>query len=314
MFDAINYKNKQTYILVDLSNLFYRISYAHIDHLQRYGFQRWGFVMEKCIMDLLLFKRKINNSTPIICADLTNKNKMYWRHLISPYYKKNRAKAKEKSKIPQAILLKNLDKLSEIFKTIIPWGYVQILGYEADDIIALLSRHFSSQDKVVVIYGRDKDMIQCLDNENTYLYEPTLKSFIDKNYEEVQEYKFKHIIKGDGGDGIPNIFSDLDTFVTPNKRQKVCGDIKLNEMYYTFKAEGMDAMKLKYITDESSQKRYEQNKSLIDFDMIPKKISDIFFSKWDQISKEPTKYDKEKMFTYFLNNDMDGLINNITLF
>ena len=35
-----------------------------------------------------------------------------------------------------------------------------------------------------------------------------------------QEFLKSHIIKGDSSDGIPNILSDGDTFVNPEKRQK----------------------------------------------------------------------------------------------
>jgi len=35
-----------------------------------------------------------------------------------------------------------------------------------------------------------------------------------------QDYLKEHIIRGDGGDGVPNVMSDDDTFVDPDKRQK----------------------------------------------------------------------------------------------
>jgi len=49
--------------------------------------------------------------------------------------------------------------------------------------------------------------------------------------DEIKKFLFEHIIKGDATDGIPNIFSDDDTFINNTKRQKPIYQKKIDEWF-----------------------------------------------------------------------------------
>ena len=77
------------------------------------------------------------------------------------------------------------------------------------------------------------------------------------------EYLKEHIIRGDKGDGIPNILSDDDCIVN-GVRQKPISKKKVANWIVQDPSEFNDDMKRGWL----------RNKILIDFDLIPKDISD----------------------------------------
>ena len=79
-------------------------------------------------------------------------------------------------------------------------------------------------------------------------------------YKKIQTL-LEHILKGDQGDGIPNILSDDDTFVT-DKRQKPLTQKKIDTIYL----EGIP------IADLPLVKNYSRNQKLVDLSKIPDNI------------------------------------------
>ena len=72
--------------------------------------------------------------------------------------------------------------------------------------------------------------------------------------ENPRTYAFNHIMRGDGGDGIPNVLSADDTFVT-DKTQTPLRQARINEWL-----ENSD--NLKEVMDENTFRNYQRNKNL----------------------------------------------------
>jgi hypothetical protein len=232
----------------------------------------------------------------ILCCD----NRNYWRREIFPFYKAGRKKAREKSDLDWSMIFDMLAKFKQELKENFPYRVIDVDGAEADDIIGTLApRHVTVEN--VLIISSDGDFLQLQKYNNGKFkikqYNPVLKKFIVSENPE-QELKEK-IIRGDKGDGIPNILSPSDTFVR-EIRQKVLTKEKV-EIYLIQESS-------KY--DELAQIGYSRNKTLIDLSEIPTQIKDKIINMFDTTTPAP----KSKMLNYFMEKRLKNLMDVIEEF
>ena len=228
----------------------------------------------------------------VLCYD----DKHCWRKDYFPYYKQNRKKARSESSVDWTELFDILTKIQNELEENFPYKVLKINGAEADDIIAILSNKISSTpnlyEEILIISG-DKDFIQLHQSDNVKQYSPTLKKFVvDENPE---QYKFEHIIRGDKGDGVPNVLSQ-DTVFVEDLRQRPITKKKLTE----WKENGIPEGEIK--------RNYQRNKTLIDFDSIPNELGELIYNMWvDKI----TQNDKSKILPYFMKHRLKELTEKL---
>ena len=228
----------------------------------------------------------------VLCYD----DKHCWRKDYFPYYKQNRKKARSESSLDWNELFDILTKIQNELEENFPYKVLKINGAEADDIIAILSNKISSTpnlyEEILIISG-DKDFIQLHQSDNVKQYSPTLKKFVvDENPE---QYKFEHIIRGDKGDGVPNVLSQDSVFVE-DLRQRPITKKKLIE----WKENGIPEGEIK--------RNYQRNKTLIDFDSIPNELGELIYNMWvDKI----TQNDKSKILPYFMKHRLKELTEKL---
>ena len=228
----------------------------------------------------------------VLCYD----DKHCWRKDYFPYYKQNRKKARSESSLDWNELFDILTKIQNELEENFPYKVLKIDGAEADDIIAILSNKISSTPNLyedVLIISGDKDFIQLHQSDNVKQYSPTLKKFVvDENPE---QYKFEHIIRGDKGDGVPNVLSQ-DTVFVEDLRQRPITKKKLTE----WKENGIPEGEIK--------RNYQRNKTLIDFDSIPNELGELIYNMWvDKI----TQNDKSKILPYFMKHRLKELTEKL---
>jgi len=193
----------------------------------------------------------------VICTE----GRKNWRKDYFPEYKFKRKATREKSKLdwPEAFRIINL-VTEEIIENM-PWYVVNVNSCEADDTIAhiALSTQEFGQHEDVMIVSSDKDFLQLQANtDNIQQFSPMLKKLI------LQEDKFdlhEHVCKGDSSDGVPNILSPDDTFVS-GVRQSPMTKKKIEEW--------RDLS----IMPEDAQRNYKRNSTLIDLRETPKDVQD----------------------------------------
>ena len=228
----------------------------------------------------------------VLCYD----DKHCWRKDYFPYYKQNRKKARSESSLNWNELFDILTKIQNELEENFPYKVLKINGAEADDIIAILSNKISSTpnlyEEILIISG-DKDFIQLHQRDNVKQYSPTLKKFVvDENPE---QYKFEHIVRGDKGDGVPNVLSQ-DTVFVEDLRQRPITKKKLTE----WKENGIPEGEIK--------RNYQRNKTLIDFDSIPNELGELIYNMWvDKI----TQNDKSKILPYFMKHRLKELTEKL---
>ena len=223
---------------------------------------------------MLFMIRNINSNfrrhygTLVIAAD---GKAPYWRKEIFPHYKGNRKKLREKSDVDWDAIHEVVTQFKTELKENFPYKFIEIDHVEADDIIAVLCQTY--QDEEIMIVSSDKDYFQ-LNNENIKQYDPINDRYIHNHIDESPSlYLAKHVIKGDRGDGIPNILSDDDTFMVEGKRQKTIGKNKLDDLVSLYLAEGKIP---------EHEEKLARNITLIDLNHIPpevkQKIVDVYSS------------------------------------
>ena len=144
-------------------------------------------------------------------------NKNYWRRQLFPYYKANRKKSQAESELDWKAIFDCLGKIRAELKEFFPYRIIDIESAEADDIIGTLCQEFGNTNQKILILSGDKDFQQLQRFINVTQYNPVMKKFVVCNNPDM--FLKEHILKGDPGDGIPNVLSEDNCFVV-GSRQK----------------------------------------------------------------------------------------------
>ena len=193
------------------------------------------------------------------------------------------------------------DELKEFF----PYKHIRVNRCEADDIIGTICHTEGvalgdGKEKILVLSG-DKDFIQLQVYANVSQYDPVRKKMI--KHKDPAQYLLEHIAKGDRGDGIPNVLSSDDTFVSGG-RQKPMRANRLEEI--------MNLVQ-KYNVDELGEYEwatgYQRNEILVDLINTPDELQEQIL---EQFEVDPGG--RDGLFNYFVKKRLNNLIENISEF
>lgn len=235
-------------------------------------------------------------------------NRKYWRKDKFPHYKASRKKARQDSGFDWKLIFDTLAEIRAELHQFFPYQVIDVEGAEADDVIATLaqwSQHNNlrqdgmfggAEPEPLLILSGDHDFIQLQRYKNVSQYSPIHKKWI-KPEGSINAYLMEHIIKGDKGDGIPNILSPDDCFVTES-RQKPVSSKKLAEWVK------VNPDDFHQHVDDAAGRNFNRNRYLIDFDYIPDAVRDGIIQAW---TTQPRK-DRSQLLNYFIENKMKNMI------
>lgn len=229
----------------------------------------------------------------VICCDHTN----VWRKDHFPYYKANRQKTRSDSEIDWNAVFVCLNKIREEIKEYFPYRVIHVERAEADDCIAVLTKRLSEEsEEPTLILSGDKDYSQLHKYSNVKQYDPTRKKFIE--CEDPESFLFEHIMKGDAGDGVPNVLTRDDYFISRTKgdRQKSITK-KIIETYIN----NIDDM------PSDIKNMYDRNKKIIDLSEIPEYIVDQVNEQYDSQQGKT----RNKLYGYFIQFQLKNLMSDI---
>jgi len=192
----------------------------------------------------------------VVCCD----SKSYWRRDYFPYYKANRKRNRDKSPFNWESIFTCLDVLKDELKANLLYKILEVEGCEADDIIGYLSHVHGPHSKVMIISG-DKDFIQCMVHPNVHQYSPLLKKQITDQFPKVTLKQ--HIIRGDHGDGVPNILSPDDVFVSGGRQKPI-----MEKKIITWINMPVET----FCTAGDMLRNFKRNETLIDLKQIPSEV------------------------------------------
>lgn len=231
----------------------------------------------------------------IICAD----DKNYWRRQVYAYYKAGRRKNREESELDWNSIFQALNKIRDELKEFFPYRVIQIETAEADDIIGTIvhaeGEQLNTGSNPILVLSGDKDYIQLHKYANVKQYDPTRKRWISNSNPEL--YLHEHILKGDKGDGVPNVLSPDNTFVM-NIRQRPVTKKRLLEW------DDINNM------NEEVKRNYMRNKSVIDLELVPDRIKAEIMEKYTADNPK----DRSQLLNYFIKNKLRNLMESISEF
>jgi hypothetical protein len=291
-------------ILVDLNQVLLSGLMAQISNGKKSMYGKTFTLDESLIrhMVLMILKTHLKSfrkeyGEVVLCCD----NRKYWRKEFFPFYKANRKKTREKSDLDWHMIFDMLAKFKQELKENFPYKVIDVEGAEADDIIGtLVPRHIMSENILIISSDGDFPQLQMYNGRSSFTvkqYNPAQKKFIISENPLV-ELKEK-VIRGDKGDGIPNVLSASDCFVR-DVRQTPISKNKLDKLMEKDYGEW---------DDENAKIGFSRNQTLIDLRQIPSDIRDKIINTYEE-----TVPVKGKILDYFIANKLKNLMEVIEEF
>ena len=264
-----------------------------------------NFVVQKVAVDENMIRHMILNSIRmyrqkfskeygemVIVADGMNN----WRKDVFPNYKVKRKKNREESSIDWTEAFRIIGMVRDEIRDNFPYKVVHQDGCEADDSIAhiaMSTQEFGRYEPVMII-SADGDFKQLQVHKNIRQYSPlTKKLVVEKNPKLELANK---ILKGDSGDGVPNVMSDDNVFLE-SRRQSILSAKKREALLD-------DPMAL----GEEVYRNYLRNKKLIDLSETPAPVVNNIINTYD--SQDPLS-NKGKVLNYLIQKRCKLLIESV---
>jgi hypothetical protein len=244
----------------------------------------------------------------VVCCD----GRKYWRKEFFEYYKGSRKKNRDASDLDWKLIFDTLNEMRQDLAEHFPYPVLHIDTAEADDIIAtlcewsqengLVEQGIVQEPQPILILSSDKDFRQLQLFPNVKQWSPAQKKYLTASRKEIEEYKIEHIVKGDAGDGVPNILSEDNIFMQDGVRQKPVSKKRLTEFF----EKGFTACR-----DEQERRNWHRNSTLVDFQHIPAKLKEDIVGSY--IDSKP-KGDKMSVMKYLMDNRCRLLLDEIEEF
>jgi len=222
-----------------------------------------------------------------------------WRKDYYPQYKAKRKSNRDDDKRDWQEIFRITNTVREELAENFPYKMVHVWGCEADDSIAqiVMSTQEFGQYEPVMIVSADHDFKQLQKFDNVKQFSPMTKKYVveDNPRLGLQE----KILKGDSGDGVPNVLSDDNVFVEERK-QNVLSAKKKQALLEDPKALG-----------EEVYRNYLRNKKLIDLSETPENVSKEIINIF--MNQDPW-HNKGKVFPYLVEKRCRLLIECVEEF
>jgi len=282
--DRVAIDNNKPVLLIDGNNIVYRTLYSIMfknPEENDTGFYLWRHTFLNNIINTIV---KFNSSKVILAFDSKNS----WRYDYLPTYKSNRKKSRDKSVVDFDKFFPILDEFRSDVKDI--FSTIHLMDHprsEADDIIAVLTKQQFKKNQNIIV-SSDSDFHQLLIDKNNQQYDPMLNAIV-KCLNPKAELDMK-IIGGDTSDTIPAI----------KPRTGKVGSAKILR-------EGIDDF-IEKEGHEEYKKNYIRNQIMIDFNFIPKNISDGIIESY--INYGIKDMDGSKLMKFFAKHKLNRLMSD----
>ena len=240
----------------------------------------------------------------VICCD----GRKYWRKDFFEFYKGMRKSNREKSDLDWGLIFDTLSEMRSDLAKYFPYKVMHMERAEADDIIAVLTKYAQENELIqeglveepqkILILSSDKDFKQLQLYPTVKQWSPMQKKYVTATNKEINEYKIEHIVKGDAGDGVPNILSKDNVFME-GERQKPMSAKRLQEFF----EKGFDACK-----NDEERRNWHRNATLVDFDFIPEDVSKEIVTTY--LNTKPTG-DKMAIMNYLIEHKCRLLLDEL---
>jgi hypothetical protein len=228
-----------------------------------------------------------------------------WRKQYFPQYKGARRKNREASALDWTEIFRIINKVKDEISQFFPYAVIQHSQAEADDVIGTLvenTQQFGNHEPVMIV-SADKDFIQLQKYSNVQQFSPiTKKQVTDKN---PQRYLLEHVLRGDAGDGVPNVLSADDIFLQDGGRQT---PLRAKQIDAWCKA--INEGTLQAVMPSDVYRNYIRNLNVIDLDKTPSDIKDGIIECYNNKAQK----DNSKILNYLISHRCNLLISCVNEF
>ena len=220
----------------------------------------------------------------------------YWRKTIFPYYKAHRKRDRDASELDWNAVYDAIHQIRDELRDNFPYRVIRVPTAEADDIIASLVMEFADSEKILIISG-DKDFQQLQRYKNVRQYDPNSmrRGFI--TCPDPDRFLKEHIIRGDVGDGVPNIMSRDDCIMTRTRQSPLMKE-KVNKW--------IDLDPKDFCTTEMLR-NYHRNKQMVDLTMIPHNIREEVLNTYNSQAAKS----RSNIWNYFIAFKLKTLMESL---
>ena len=229
----------------------------------------------------------------VICFD----SKGNWRKDTFPQYKANRKKGREESDINWTQIFDVIGEVKENMKEYSPYRCIEIERCEADDIIGTICEKQMTPEPILII-SPDRDFVQLQRYPNVKQFSNIQKKFVEPREGTAEDDLALKILKGDSGDGVPNVLSD-DMTLTEGRRQAVLSKKKKLALLEDPQALGT-----------TIARQYIRNKRMIDLTSTPDDLKDKIM---EQFAK-PANGSIMRMMTLMTKHRMNLMMESLSDF
>jgi len=167
----------------------------------------------------------------------------------------------------------------------------------------------SRSEPPIMILSADRDMLQLQAYNPGYIkqWDPIRKKAV--THPNPVTYMYEHIMKGDAGDGIPNVLSPDDVFISGG-RQKPMRAERLSGLTFRAAVSSFSANHLMHDEPEEIRRNVARNEQLIKLSYTPKSICDAILAEYEAQQGKG----KSKLFGYFIQHRLKHLMDAISDF
>tara|TARA_Y100000310_G_scaffold180156_1_gene180070 strand:- start:1690 stop:2532 length:843 start_codon:yes stop_codon:yes gene_type:complete len=250
-----------------------------------------GLIRHMILNSIRMYRKRFHKEygEMVIVADGTDN----WRKKVFPQYKALRKKKRQESSTDWNEVFRIINMVREEIQDNFPYKVMHENGCEADDVIAQLAletQEFGKYEPVMII-SADGDFKQLQVHKNVKQFSPmTKKLVVEPN---PRTYLAEHILKGDAGDGIPNVLSDDNVFVD-GRRQGILSAKKKAALLDDPRALG-----------DEIYRNYQRNQQLIDLTNCPESVKESIINNFEQ--QDPWG-NRPKVFPYLVQKRCKLLI------
>lgn len=257
-----------------------------------------NLIRHTTLSTLKYYKKKYHKQygDMVICCD----GKKYWRKEVFPNYKAARKKSREESDLDWNLIFNTLSEIRDDLSKHFPYKVLHIERAEADDIIAVLTERcneFGSAEDVMIV-SSDKDFKQLHSFDNVKQWSPMQKKQVTIAKKDIIPFTIEHIVKGDAGDGVPNILSPDDIFLIEGRQAPVSSK-RLAE----FIEKGKEACR-----NDAERRNWDRNAVLVAFDNIPTDVKEQILNTFEL--NKPVG-DKMKIMNYLMEHRCRLLLDEL---
>ena len=231
----------------------------------------------------------------VICTDYLSS----WRKVAFPFYKAHRKVQREKQQkegMDWTALFEIIARITDELKTHFPYKVIQVPHAEGDDVIAVLAKHANnSLNELSLIVSSDKDFNQLYKYKKIRQYSP-MRGKMLKGID-AKAYLKEHIIRGDKGDGIPNILS-ADDCIVESVRQRPISKKKIDNWLQ---------QKPEDFCNNGMMNGWNRNQEVIDFEFIPPPMTLEILEQY----KTQVTPSRSGLLNYFVKHRLKMLIEHI---